>query len=160
MWVLKYFCTMKKLLFLTFFMGHFMVNGFSQQVVFHNEVSQKNVGETLNEKTKSVQFETLELELLDFMGKKHTIKECMQFKRDFVSKINSDDEVIRDAGKQLKIAGQLMAWGGAATALGTLLTTFGEPVSGGLIGLGGVILTYTGYGKIEKAGRIMAAAGK
>jgi hypothetical protein len=77
-----------------------------------------------------------------------------------LKEVNSDDEVIRDAGKQLKIAGQLMAWGGAATAIGTLLTTFGEPVSGGLIGLGGVILTYTGYGKIEKAGRIMAAAGK
>jgi hypothetical protein len=151
---------MKKLLFLTFLMGHFMVNGFSQQVVLNNEASQKNIDETLKEQSKSTQYESLEIELLGFMGKKHTIKECMQFKRDFVSKVNSDDEVIRDAGKQLKIAGQLMAWGGAATALGTLLTTFGEPVSGGLIGLGGVILTYTGYGKIEKAGRIMAAAGK
>jgi hypothetical protein len=151
---------MKKLLFLTFLMGHFMVNGFSQQVVLNNEASQKNIDETLKEQSKSTQYESLEIELLDFMGKKHTIKECMQFKRDFVSKVNSDDEVIRDAGKQLKIAGQLMAWGGAATAIGTLLTTFGEPVSGGLIGLGGVILTYTGYGKIEKAGRIMAAAGK
>jgi hypothetical protein len=151
---------MKKLLFLTFLMGHFMVNGFSQQVVLCKEVSQKNIDETLKEQPKSTQYESLEIELLDFMGKKHTFKECMQFKRDFASKVNSDDEVIRDAGKQLKIAGQLMAWGGAATAIGTLLTTFGEPVSGGLIGLGGVILTYTGYGKIEKAGRIMAAAGK
>ncbi len=141
-------------------MGHFMVNGFSQQVLLNNEASQKNIDETLKEQSKSTQYESLEIELLDFMGKKHTIKECMQFKRDFVSKVNSDDEVIRDAGKQLKLAGQLMAWGGAATAIGTLLTTFGEPVSGGLIGLGGVILTYTGYGKIEKAGRIMAAAGK
>ena len=151
---------MKKLLFLTFLLGQFMVNGFSQQALLNNEVSQKNVVETLREKSKSTQYESLEIELLDFMGKKHTIKECMQFKRDFVSKINSDDEVIRDAGKQLKLAGQLMAWGGAASAVGTLLSTFGEPVSGGLIGLGGVILTYTGYGKIEKAGRIMAAAGK
>jgi len=151
---------MKKIIFLTVFLGHFFINGFSQQVVLNNEVSQKHISETLKEQSKSTQYESLEIELLDFMGKKHTIKECMQFKRDFVSKVNSDDEVIRDAGKQLKIAGQLMAWGGAATAIGTLLTTFGEPVSGGLIGLGGVILTYTGYGKIEKAGRIMAAAGK
>lgn len=151
---------MKKLLFLTLFLGHFMVNGFSQNVSNDQQTSQKNICKTEVLVSEVAEFESLEAELVTFMSQKHSIREYMEFKRNFNSQLTSDDEVLRDAGNQLKRAGQLMAWGGAATALGTILTTFGEPVSGGLIGLGGVILTYSGYGKIEKAGRIMAAAGK
>lgn len=59
---------------------------------------------------------------------------------------------IGDAGKQLKSAGNLMGWGGVATALGQVLAVYGEPVSGLLLSTGGIIMTYIGYSKIEKAG--------
>lgn len=125
------------------------------------DLGQKHVAtNSLESAEQQVVFVKLKTQLENFSKSKPSVRECIEFRSNYKMLVESNDEILRDAGKQLKVAGQFMAWGAAATAVGSLLSAFGEPVSGSLVGLGGIILTYSGYGKIEKAGRILNSAGK
>jgi hypothetical protein len=125
-----------------------------------SDLGQKQITLISNQAAEKEAFMILKSELENFSMSNPSLKECVEFRANYRMLVDSNDELLRDAGKQLKIAGQFMAWGAAATAVGSLLSAFGEPVSGSLVGLGGIILTYSGYGKIEKAGRILNSAGK
>lgn len=125
-----------------------------------SDLGQKQITLISTQSSEKEAFMILKSELENFSMSNPSLKECFEFRSNYRMLVESNDELLRDAGKQLKVAGQFMAWGAAATAVGSLLSAFGEPVSGSLVGLGGIILTYSGYGRIEKAGRILNSAGK
>ena len=67
--------------------------------------------------------------------------------------VRSLNTPIENAGTSLKRAGQMLYWGTIATAVGQLLVIAGEPVSGGVLSLGGTMVVFFAYQNITKAGR-------
>lgn len=74
-------------------------------------------------------------------------------------KITRYNGISGNAGTHLKNAGRMLYWGSAATAIGSVVSLFGEPVTGTILSLGGTITIFLGYRQIEKAGIQMQQSG-